>query len=56
LLIFLHIIYINSELKVRIINVLNISDSIITIENLDNKIKSLQFDPSGNYLVILIKL
>ncbi|ORX58528.1 WD40 repeat-like protein [Piromyces finnis] len=41
----------SDELKVRIINILDISNSIITIENLDNKIKSLRFDPSGKYLI-----
>jgi len=41
----------SDELKVRIINIIDISNSIITIEKFDNKIKSVKFDPSGDFLI-----
>jgi len=40
----------SDELKIRIINIIEISN-VMTIENIDNKIKSIRFDPSGNFLI-----
>jgi WD40 repeat protein len=40
----------SDELKIRVINIFDITD-LITIENFNNKIKSIQFDPSGKFLI-----
>ncbi|ORX76493.1 WD40 repeat-like protein [Anaeromyces robustus] len=41
----------SDELKIRIINILDISNSILTIENFENKIKAVQFDPTGKFII-----